>query len=275
MSKQEKMLMLEATGELSIRKQAKLLQISRTKLYYKPVVNDESELANLIREVYLWSDCRYGYRKIAAHLRQEDKVVNAKKVLRIMHEIGIEGLYPKKYVHTSRHCQEAINYPYLLTDLAINRVDQVWASDITYIKINGGYMYFTAILDLYSRYVISYELSHSLEAEFCILILKRALQGRRPEIFNTDQGSQYRSNEFIAKLLEKGIKISMDHKGRCFDNIFVERLWRTLKQEVIYYYRPDSIGKLEEKIREFVPWYNNQRLHQALKYRTPASVYLA
>jgi putative transposase len=160
LSKQEKMLILEATGELSIRKQAKLLQIPRTKLYYKPVVNDESELANLIREVYLWSDCRYGYRKIAAHLRQEDRVVNAKKVLRIMHEIGIEGLYPKNYVHTSRHCQEAINYPYLLTDLAINRIDQVWASDITYIKINGGYMYFTAILDLYSRYVISYELSH-------------------------------------------------------------------------------------------------------------------
>ena len=135
-------------------------------------------------------------------------------------------------------------------------------------------MYFMAIIDLYSRYIISYDLSYSLEAIFCIAILEKALSNRSPEIFNTDQGCQYTSNGFTEKLLEKNIKISMDHKGRCFDNIFVERLWRTLKQEVIYYYRPYSIGSLERKIEEFVVWYNNQRLHQSLKYKTPASIYL-
>ena len=136
-------------------------------------------------------------------------------------------------------------------------------------------MYFMAIMDLYSRYIISYDLSHSLEADFCVAILVRALSNKAPEIFNTDQGCQYTSNDFTSKLSEKNIKISMDHKGRCFDNIFVERLWRTLKQEVIYYYRPETITSLEQRIEEFVPWYNNQRLHQALKYRTPASIYFS
>lgn len=130
-----------------------------------------------------------------------------------------------------------------------------------------------AIIDLYSRYIISYDLSHSMESEFCIGILEKALQQNIPQIFNTDQGSQYTSKDFINLLSSKNIKISHDHKGRCFDNIFVERLWRTLKQEVIYYYRPENITDLEKRIEEFVPWYNNKRLHQALKYKTPDFVY--
>lgn len=134
-------------------------------------------------------------------------------------------------------------------------------------------MYFMAIIDLYSRYIISYDLSHSMESEFCIGILEKALQQNIPQIFNTDQGSQYTSKDFINLLSSKNIKISHDHKGRCFDNIFVERLWRTLKQEVIYYYRPENITDLEKRIEEFVPWYNNKRLHQALKYKTPDFVY--
>ena len=192
-----------------------------------------------------------------------------------MQEMGIEGLYPKQYVNTTIRNKEHSTYPYLLTDLEINKIDQVWATDITYIKINGKFMYFMAIMDLYSRYIISYDLSHSLEADFCVAILAKALSKKVPEIFNTDQGCQYTSNDFTSKLSEKNIKISMDHKGRCFDNIFVERLWRTLKQEVIYYYRPETITSLEQRIEEFVPWYNNQRLHQALKYKTPASIYFS
>ncbi|WP_339052645.1 IS3 family transposase [Candidatus Lariskella endosymbiont of Epinotia ramella] len=272
---EERKNMLEICADISIRRQAELLNIPRTKLYYKPVISDESEIANLIREIYLLSDCRYGYRKITADLHNQGKIINAKKVLRIMQEMEIEGLYPKSYRNTTIKNPEHKIYPYLLSGIEINRINQVWASDITYIKINGKFMYFTAIIDLHSRYIIGYDLSYSLEAGFCIALLERALATRVPEIFNTDQGSQYTSSEFIQKLQLKNVSISMDHVGRCFDNIYVERLWRTLKQEVIYYYRPDDIGSLEKRIEEFVPWYNNKRLHQALKYRTPASIYLS
>ncbi len=267
--------MLEICSDISIRKQAKLLEVPRASVYYKPVINDESEIANSIREVYLSSDCRYGYRKITADLHNQGIIINKKKVLKIMQEMGIEGLYPKKYINTTIRNNEHKIYPYLLTGLEINKINQVWATDITYIKINNKFMYFMAIIDLYSRYIISYDLSHSLEAEFCVVILENALRNRSPEIFNTDQGSQYTSNDFILTLQMNGVKISMDHKGRCFDNIFVERLWRTLKQEVIYYYRPEDIRSLEKRIDEFVPWYNNKRLHQALNYKTPASIFLS
>jgi putative transposase len=258
---------------LSIRHQARLLFVPRTKVYYSRVINDDSEIANLISEVYLASDCRYGYRKITAALHLQGNMVNNKKVLRVMREMEIEGLYPKRYVNTTIKNNEHKIYPYLLTNLDINKVNQVWSTDITYIKVTGKFIYFMAIIDLYSRYIIGYDLSHNLAAAFCVVILERALENTKPEIFNTDQGSQYTSSDFIAKLSAKEVQISMDHKGRCFDNIFIERLWRTLKQEVIYYCRPENIGDLEKKIEEFVHWYNNQRLHQALKYKTPAFVY--
>lgn len=267
--------MFEPSSSIPIRKQAKLLEVPRTKLYYKPIINDDSIVANMIMEAYLSSDCRYGYRKITASLLNCNIIVNSKKVLRIMNELGLEGLYPRKHVNTSMKNNENKIYPYLLTDLEINKKDQVWATDITYIKINGSFMYFIAIIDLYSRYIITYGLSHSLEAEFCITTLENALKMGIPIIFNSDQGCQFTSNDFINKLLENGIKISMDHTGRCFDNIFVERLWRTLKQEVIYYYRPENITSLENRLNDFVPWYNNHRLHQSLKYKTPASLYLS
>lgn len=266
--------MLEICSNLSIRKQAELLIVPRTKVYYQNIINDETEIANSIMEIYLSSDCRYGYRKITATLQNQNVIINQKKVLRIMKEMGIEGLYPKKKFNITIRNSEHKVYPYLLTNLEINRINQVWATDITYIKINNKFIYFMAIIDLYSRYIIAYGLSHSLEAEFCIGILDKALIEKTPDIFNTDQGSQYTSSDFTSKLKMKNIKISMDHQGRCFDNIFIERLWRTLKQEVIYYYRPEDITSLETRIEEFVPWYNNQRVHQALGYKTPASVYL-
>lgn len=266
--------MLEFCSNLSIRKQSELLMVPRTKVYYRNIINDETEIANSIMEIYLSSDCRYGYRKITATLQNQNLIINQKKVLRIMREMGIKGLYPKRKSNTTIRNNEHKVYPYLLTNLEINRVNQVWATDITYIKINNKFMYFMAIIDLHSRYIIAYGLSHSLEVEFCVAILEKALMCSTPEIFNTDQGSQYTSNDFTSKLKIKNIKISMDHKGRCFDNIFVERLWRTLKQEVIYYYQPEDITSLEKKIEEFVPWYNNQRVHQSLNYKTPAFMYL-
>lgn len=260
---------------LSVRKQAGLLGISRSFFYYEPRLSDDSEIANLIKDVYLSSDCRYGYRKISASLKMEGFEINSKKVRRLMGEMGIEGLYPRRHKNTSISIKEHEKYPYLLTGLAITEANQVWATDITYIKLKDYFMYFVAIIDLYSRYIISYDLSHSLELDSSLLALRSALSSGRPKIFNSDQGCQFTSSEFVLELKSKDIMISMDHKGRCFDNIIVERLWRTLKQEVIYYYRPEDVITLERCLEEFVSWYNNQRLHQSLKYKTPASVYFA
>ncbi|KLT21577.1 integrase, catalytic region [Wolbachia endosymbiont of Armadillidium vulgare str. wVulC] len=164
-------------------------------------------------------------------------------------------------------------YPYLLKDLIICRVNQVWATDITYIMVEGKFVYFVAIMDLYSRYIIAHSLSPYLDAGFCLYTLKEALKQGKPEIFNSDQGMQFTSYNFIMELERANIKISMDHKGRCFDNIFVERLWRTLKQEAIYYYRPNSIRDLNLIINDFVAWYNYRRRHQTLHYKVPADLY--
>jgi putative transposase len=265
--------MFEFDSDLSIRKQAEILDFNRSRLYYKPLLSDDSAVANLIRDVYLSSDCRYGYRKIAAALKHQGDIVNRKKVLRVMREMGIEGLYPKRKINTSIADKEHKIYPYLLNDLKIERANQVWATDITYIKMDSYFMYFIAIIDLYSRYIVSYDLSNSLEAGFCICALKMALAIANPDIFNTDQGAQFTCQDFIKELENCGIRISMDHAGRCFDNIFIERLWRTLKQESIYYYRPNDIKSLIRCLQAFVIWYNSKRLHQALKYRTPADVY--
>jgi putative transposase len=272
---QERYSMIDNESNLSIRQQASLLGLQRSKLYYKPIINEDSEIANLIRDIYLSSDCRYGYRKVTAALHNNGKVINNKKVLRTMREMGIEGLYPKRHIKTSTKNNEHRIYPYLLKDLEINRANQVWATDITYIRMNGYFMYFIAIIDIHSRYILSYDLSNSLEAGFCLLALKEALISKVPEIFNSDQGCQFTSNEFVNELEGHQIKISMDHTGRCFDNIFIERLWRTLKQEVIYYYRPETLKELEKHLQDFVIWYNNHRLHQSLKYKTPSSVYFA
>jgi len=269
------MQMLETKHELSLRKQAMLLNIARSGFYYAPLISDDSEVVNLIREIYLSSDCRYGYRKVTAALRLENnKAVSGKKVLKVMQEIGIQGIFPRKFVVTTGANINHKIHPYLLSDLKIDHANHVWATDITYIRIRERFMYFVAIIDIYSRYIVAYELSYSLEAEFCMSTLRESLTKAKPEIFNSDQGSQFTSTDFTEELIKHNIKISMDHKGRCFDNIYVERLWRTLKQESIYYYRPETIKELEKCLSDFVLWYNNHRLHQSLSYHTPASVYL-
>lgn len=257
----------------SLSAQCRLLGLCRSSLYYKPLINSDSELANLIKEIYLDSDCRYGYRKVTTALNEQYRLnVNHKRVLRVMQDMGIQGLYPRKYVNTTIKDSYVV-FPYLLGGLILQRPNQVWATDITYISLPGRFMYFIAIIDLFSRYIIAYELSSTLEATFCVTTLKAALTNATPDIFNTDQGSQFTSNDFVNTLHEAKVQISMAHKGRCFDNIYSERLWRTLKQEAIYYYRPETIIELEDRINEFVSWYNNERVHQALCYKTPKSVY--
>jgi len=265
--------MLDKSSGLSIRYQVRLLGINRSSLYYHPLINNDSEVANKIVEIYLSSDCRYGYRKVSAVLNSKGTKINKKRVLRLMQEMNLQGLYPRKYISTTKRDLEHKVYPYLLGGLKITGPNQVWATDITYIKIRDYFMYFVAIIDLYSRYIIAYELSHELGAGFCIITLEVALIKATPEIFNTDQGCQFTSSGFIQILERFCIKISMDHAGRCFDNIFVERLWRTVKQEAIYYYRPETVGELEICLKDFVHWYNNERVHQSLEYKTPADVY--
>ena len=273
MSRTSRLTMVEQGFHISIRQQCELLGINRSGYYYRPIINNDSLLANEIMEVYSLSDCRYGYRKITKSLQSKDMKINYKKTLRLMKEMGIEGLYPKKGVNTTIRTLSHAIYPYLLEGLEICYPNQVWATDITYIKIQDRFFYFLAIIDLFSRYIVAYELSNSLNADFCVRTLQRALLLSNPEIFNSDQGCQFTSTEFISPLKAANIKISMDHKGRCFDNIFVERLWRTLKQECIYHYRPDSIQELEKRLDEFVHWYNNERIHQSLGYKTPLEFY--
>jgi putative transposase len=268
-----KLEMLDPLDNISLRLQARLLGVCRSKIYYTPIVSDDSFLANEILEIYGNSDCRYGYRKVHASLSGEGLIINKKKIQRIMGELGLQGLYPKKKINTTTPSKEHKIYPYLLKELVIARVNQVWCTDITYIWVQNKFMYFIAIIDLYSRYIVAYGLSHSLEAPFYVDILRNALLKIQPEIFNTDQGSQFTSNEFVKILIDNNILISMDHKGRCFDNIHVERLWRTLKQEAVYYYKPETVSELEKVLNNFVLWYNNERIHQSLDYKRPREIY--
>lgn len=232
------------------------------------------EIANLINESYLRSNCRYGYRKIYHDLYNQGIIVNHKKILRIMQEMNIQGVYPKKKINTSLRNHNHLVFPYLLSGICIERPNQVWTSDITYIKIGEVFYYLVVIIDLFSRYILSYEISHSLQLGFCIDSLQKALQNySKPDIFNTDQGCQYTSNDFVWLLVKRRIDISMDHKGRCFDNIINERLWRTIKQEAIYFEKPETLSELIVTIDRFIEWYNNDRLHQSLGYKKPRDMY--
>jgi putative transposase len=213
----------------------------------------------------------YGSRKMTAFLRREGHRVNRKRVQGLMRQMGLETIYPRPRL-SQAHPEHEI-YPYLLRNVSLDRVDQVWAADITYIRVYRGFLYLVAIMDWVSRYVVSWELSTSLEVDFCLLALERAFQVGCPEIFNTDQGSQFTSKVFIQKLKEQQVQISMDGRGRVFDNIFTERLWRSLKYEEIYLKDYRGVPEAEEGIGQYFSLYNQERLHQSLNYRTPAEVY--
>lgn len=214
--------------EIPIYRQCELLELPRSTYYYEPAGESEYnlELMRLIDEQYTRAPF-YGARKLTAWLRRQGHKVNRKRVQRLMRLMGIEAIYPKKRLSVTS--DENKKYPYLLRSLSIKEPDHVWSTDITYIRMTRGFLYLIAIIDWYSRYVLSWELSNTMDRGFCLQALERALRDSKPEIFNSDQGSQFTSQEFTGRLEEAGIQISMDGRGRVFDNIFIERLWRTLK----------------------------------------------
>jgi putative transposase len=263
--------MIVADEKISVRRQAQSLNVHRANLYYKAKTpSDESALANEIRDIW-YENPSGGYRKITAQLKRYSYEINHKRVLRIMRETNIKALYPKP--RTSMVDKEHKKYPYLLLNLVIERPNQVWATDITYLRVGDGWMYLVAIIDVYSRYVINWSISNTLEADFCIEMLKRALHRGKPEILNTDQGCQFTSLPWIDCVEVNGIKVSMDGVGRWADNIYIERFWRTLKHEHVLLHVFTSVPELKQSLSKFIAHYNNKRLHQSLRYNTPYEVY--
>jgi putative transposase len=257
---------------LSLANQCRLLGINRSS-YYLEAASETAcnlELMNLIDGEHT-AHPFYGSRRMMAWLRTKGHTVNRKRVQRLMQVVGIEAIYPKK--NLSKADSEHKKYPYLLRDLEAAFPDHVWSTDITYIRLVGGFAYCTAIIDWYSRYVIAWRISNSLDASFCLEVLEEALEKGKPEIFNTDQGVQYTSPAFTGILEKSDIKISMDGRGRALDNIFVERLWRTLKYEDIYLKDYGSVKEVRDGVKSYFQFYNNERPHQSLNYRYPKDVY--
>lgn len=213
----------------------------------------------------------YGWPKMTAHLQRQGYAINPKRVRRLMQLMGLRAVQPRR--RTTVRGQAPSIYPYLLRHLEIVRPNQVWSSDITYVPLRGGFMFLVAILDWFSRYVITWQLSNTLDGKFCLESLQRALALARPEIFNTDQGVQFTARAFTDRLVLAGVGISMDGRGRVFDNIFIERLWRTVKYENIYLMEYATVPELETGLEAYFKFYNRRRPHQSLGYRTPAEVH--
>jgi putative transposase len=257
---------------LSVRRQCELLGLNRASYYYQPV--DESllnlSLMRWIDEQYLKTPF-YGSRKLTEQLQRAGHPVNRKRVQRLMQLMGLQAVGPKP--KTSLAGPDHQIYPYLLREVTIDRPNQVWSSDITYVPLAHGFLYLVAILDWYSRYVLAWQLSNSLDITFCLLALEQALAQAKPEIFNTDQGVQFTAQAFTERLTQAQVRISMDGRGRVFDNIFIERLWRTLKYEHIYLHAYETGWELLAGLTAYFAFYNHERLHQSLAYCTPAEVY--
>lgn len=253
--------------ELSIRRQCELLELERSSYYYQPSEEAAENLALMraVDEEYLRHPF-YGSRRLADALG-----ASRKRMQRLMRIMGLEAIGPKP--RTTRRAKEHKIYPYLLRNVEVTRPDQVWSTDITYIPLACGYLYLTAVLDWYSRYVLAWRLSSTLEGAFCIEALEEALGISQPDIFNTDQGSQFTSTAFTSRLEERGIAISMDGRGRALDNAFIERLWRTVKYEEVYLHEYESGEDALASLQRYWRFYNRARGHQSLAYRTPAAVY--
>jgi putative transposase len=259
--------------KLSVVRQCALVGLNRSTWYYTPVEESAEDLAlkALIDRLFLETPY-FGSRKMAEMLRRQGYRVNRKRVRRLMREMGLEVIWRKP--NTSKPHPEHLIYPYLLRGLAIDRPNQVWAADITYIPMPKGFLYLVAIMDWHSRKVLAWRLSNTMQADFCVEALEDALARHgRPEIFNTDQGSQFTGIDFTDALIKAGVRISMDGKGRFMDNIFVERLWRSLKYEDIYLNAYATGGEARLGIGRWIDGYNRRRPHQALGYRTPDEVY--
>ena len=259
-------------ASISVGRQCELLELARSSYYYR--LRPQSDLnllfMNLIDEQYTRTPF-YGVPRMTAWLRRQGYGVNHKRIRRLMRLMGLEAIYPKPRL--SIPSKENKIYPYLLKGVSIDRPDQVWGADITYIRLAHGFMYLVAIMDWFSRYVLSWELSNTLETNFCLKALEEALMLSKPEIFNSDQGSQFTSLEFTARLQACGITISMDGRGRVFDNIFVERLWRTVKYEEVYLNHYQTVSEARLGLTKYFQFYNTERLHSSLEYRTPEEVY--
>jgi len=249
-----------------------LLGLNRSSLYYEPATETAANLRlmRLIDEQYT-AHPFYGSRKMTEWLQAQGEGVNRKRVQRLMRVMGLEAIYPKPKLSVAGRGHRI--YPYLLRDVSIERPDQVWSTDITYIPLATGFMYLAAVIDWHSRYVVSWRLSNTLEGTFCLEMLDEALCRGRPEVFNTDQGVQFTAEAFTGKLLSVGVAVSMDGRGRCLDNVFVERLWRTVKYEDVYLKGYEAVPELAQGLRLYFAFYNEERLHQGLGYRTPAEVY--
>lgn len=257
---------------LSLRQQCRLLAINRSNLYYAQVGETAKNLSlmRLLDEQYTKTPF-YGVLKMTEFLRSLGYSVNPKRVRRLLRTMGLEAIYQKP--NLSQPHPEHLIYPYLLRGVAIERCNQVWSCDITYIRLQHGFVYLLAVIDWYSRYVLDWSLSTTLEADFCIETVRRLLERSSCEIFNTDQGSQFTTPRFTQPLLAQGVKVSMDGRGRALDNIFVERLWRTVKYEYVYLHELASVNQARCGLAQFFKFYNDERLHQALNYKTPAQVY--
>jgi putative transposase len=259
-------------ASLSVRRQCELLGLNRSTWYYEPVPESAQNLALMRRidEQYLRTPF-FGSRRMAVWLAAAGEPVNRKRVQRLMRRMGLEAIYPKP--RTSLAGAGHKIYPYLLRNVAVTRRNQVWSADITYVPLRCGFLYLMAILDWYSRYILSWRLSNSLDGDFCVEALEEALRRGRPEIFNTDQGVQFTSREFTGRLESAAVAISMDGRGRALDNVFVERLWRSVKYEEVYLHDYVTGVECHAGLSAYLRFYCEERPHQALDYQTPAQVY--
>ena len=259
-------------GKIPISRQCSLLGLSKSSYYHRSGKDEgyNEELMTQIDEQFTKTPF-YGVRKMTVQLRRQGHLVNPKRIRRLMRRMGLEAVYPRRRLSVSS--PEHPKHPYLLRGLKIAHPDHVWCADVTYIRMHHGFVYLVAIMDWFSRYILAWDLSITLDASFCIQALEDALKISTPEIFNTDQGAQFTSCEFLQVLEEAGIRISMDGRGRVYDNIFVERLWRSVKYEEVYLHDYQSPKEARQSLTKYLQTYNEKRLHQSLDYHTPAEIY--
>jgi len=257
-----------------VRRQCELLGLNRSSWYYEPAPEtaENLRLMRLIDEEYT-AHPFFGSRRLTVRLIGQGEEVNRKRVQRLMRLMGLEAIYPKPKLSAAGRGHRI--YPYLLRDVKVVRPDQVWSTDITYVPMTAGFMYLAAVIDWFSRYVIAWRLSNTLDGSFCLDMLEEALSRGRPEVFNTDQGVQFTAQAWTGRLEAAGAQVSMDGKGRCLDNVFVERLWRSVKYEDIYLRGYEAVPELHGGLERYFDFYNDERPHQSLDYQTPATVYRA
>lgn len=258
--------------KISLSRQCEIIGLPRSSLYYEPAQESAENLdfMRLIDAQFMRTPF-YGSRNMTTWLRQQGYEVNRKRVQRLMRLMGIEAIYPRP--RTSEAVKAHKKYPYLLRDVEVVRPNQVWSTDITYLPMEKGFMYLVAVIDWFSRYVLSWRLSNTLDSSFCLEALNDAFRFGHPEIFNTDQGAQFTCREFTGTLEDRGILVSMDGRGRAIDNIFIERLWRSLKYEEIYIWNHETVMELEAGVRKYFRFYNCERPHQSLGNMTPNFIY--